>query len=203
MDIWEANSRSTTYVPHPCNMTGYVECSGAECAREGICDKPGCGYSPYRTGNNDYYGRNDGFKVDTTRPFTVVTQFPADKCGRLKSIHRQYVQDGKVIQNAPVNVPNYPQIDYLNDEFCEAANAEPMLRLGGTVGMGRALSRGMVLAMSIWWDVGGNMSWLDQGNSGPCNATEGSPASIRVIQPDTKLTFSKIRWGELDSTLLL
>jgi cellulase len=200
MDIWEANARATTLVPHPCNVTGYVECSGAECAREGICDKPGCGYNPHRIHNYNYYGNTGNMTVDTKRPFTVVTQFPADKCGKLKSIHRLYVQDGRVIQNAPVNRDDYPQIDYINDDFCEAAGAEPMLRLGGTKGMGEALTRGMVLAMSIWWDASGYMSWLDQGESGPCNATEGSPDSIRVIQPDTKLTFSKIRWGELDST---
>lgn len=69
--------------------------------------------------------------------------------------------------------------------------------------MGRALSRGMVLAMSVWWDAGGYMDWLDQGESGPCNATEGSPESIRAIEPGTEVTFSNIRWGEIGSTVEL
>lgn len=42
--------------------------------------------------------------------------------------------------------------------------------------MGKALGRGMVLAMSIWNDPGQFMNWLDSGNAGPCNATEGNPA---------------------------
>jgi cellulase len=203
MDIWEANSRATTFVPHPCNVTGFVECEGAECEREGICDKPGCGYNNHRVGHWDFYGRAN-MTIDTKKPFTVVTKFPADKCGKLKSIHRQYVQNGVVIDNPVVNIeehPDYPEINYINDEFCEAAGAEPMLRLGGTVGMGRALSRGMVLAMSVWWDAGGYMNWLDQNESGPCNATEGSPESIREVEPGTQVTFSNIRWGEIDSTV--
>ena len=46
------------------------------------------------------------------------------------------------------------------------------------------------------------MDWLDGSTSGngPCNATEGNPAIIRTIQPDTSLTFSEIKWGENGST---
>ena len=139
--------------------------------------------------------------VDTSRPFTVVTQFPLNAQGQLDSIHRLYVQDGKVIENAVANKTSLPQVNYIDDDFCTAATATNYLRLGGTEVMGEALSRGMVLAMSVWWDESGsNMSWLDQKGSGPCNSTEGSPAAIRQNQPDTGVTFSNIKWGDIGST---
>lgn len=31
MDIWEANSMSAAYTPHPCNTTGLLKCSGDDC----------------------------------------------------------------------------------------------------------------------------------------------------------------------------
>ena len=197
MDIWEANSRSQQIAPHVCNETGLYQCTGEECAFEGVCDKNGCGLNPYALGNKQYYGPK--FTVDTTRPFSVVTQFPSED-SKLTQIRRLYIQDGKVIENPTVNITGPPAINYLNSEFCTATGARRYQELGGMEEMGNALTRGMVLAMSVWWDAGGYMSWLDGGNSGPCNATEGSPAVIQTIQPDTAVTFSNIKWGEIGST---
>ena len=198
MDIWEANARATQIAPHTCNQTGLYACSGDECAFDGVCDKNGCGYNPYVLGNKEYYGPE--LTVDTSRPFTVVTQFPADENGVLREIRRLYIQDGEVIANAAVNVTGPPPGDSIDDEYCTATGATRFMDLGGNPGMGEALTRGMVLIFSIWWDEGGFMNWLDSGNAGPCNATEGAPAVIREIQPDTDVTFSEIKWGEIDST---
>jgi cellulase len=130
----------------------------------------------------------------------VVTQFPADAAGNLVEIRRLYVQDGKVVPNAAVAVEGPPKINYINEEYCTATGARRYQELGGMAAMGGALSRGMVLAMSIWWDEGGNMNWLDSGNAGPCNATEGNPSVIRQVEPDPTVVFSNIKWGEMDST---
>jgi cellulase len=199
LDIWEANSRSTLLAPHPCNQTQLYKCEGAECEFDGICDKWGCGYNPYQNGNPEYYGLD--FEVDTTRPFTVVTQFPADNSGILKQYRRLYVQDGKIIKNVATNLEHLPQQNFMDDKYCVATgSAERYMDLGATEGMGAAMSRGMVLAMSIWWAEGDYMQWLDGGERGPCNATEGNPALIRENQPDTGVTFSNIKWGEIGST---
>lgn len=202
MDIWEANSRAAHIAPHPCNVTGLYPCEGAECEFEGICDKNGCAWNPYRVEQDDFYGRGDDFKVDTTRPFTVITQFPADAEGKLTEIHRLYIQDGRLIRSEIANNPDLPQVNYLNDEFCEATGSRRFSELGGHTEMGDAMTRGMVLAMSIWWDEGGYMQWLDGAadGAGPCNATEGNPAVIRTIEPNPVVTFSNIKWGELGST---
>jgi cellulase len=193
MDIWEANSRSNQIAPHTCNKESLFTCSGTEeCGPKGVCDKYGCGDNPYLHRNDKlYYG--PGLKVDTTKPFTVVTQFPA-KNDVLQAIVRKYVQNGVVIENASINIT-------MDQPFCDAqGGAEQFNALGGLKGMGGALSRGMVLALSIWWDEGGFMTWLDAGNAGPCNATEGDPKVIRQIEKAPTVTFSKIKWGEIGST---
>ncbi|KAH8663480.1 endoglucanase-like protein [Tricladium varicosporioides] len=200
MDIWEANARATSIAPHVCNQTSLYRCTGPECEFNGVCDKWGCSYNPYGLGQHSYYGPSKQYTVDTSRPFTVVTQFPADANGKMTSIRRLYVQDGKIIKNAAVNITGTKAFDELNTEFCSRPGGGTFIPLGGIEGMGSALSRGMVLIFSVWWDVGGFMQWMDGGNAGPCNTTEGDPKNIVKIQPDPAVTFSGIRWGEIDST---
>ncbi|KAJ3506494.1 hypothetical protein NLJ89_g6835 [Agrocybe chaxingu] len=111
MDVWEANSISTAFTPHPCTVQGQYRCSGAECNTpteryNGVCDPDGCDFNSYRMGDTSFYG--PGKTVDTTRKFTVVTQFISSDGtanGQLKEIRRVYVQDGRVIQNSKVNIP--------------------------------------------------------------------------------------------------
>ena len=110
--------------------------------------------NPYRNKAFDYYGPK--MTVDTTRPFTVVTSFPADKKGKLTTILRYYIQDGEIIEMANIDITGP-----MTEEYCAANGAKEFTRLGGMVQMGDAMTRGMVLAMSIWWDEGTFMHWLD------------------------------------------
>jgi cellulase len=198
MDIWEANARGQQLAPHVCNKTGLYQCTGPECQFDGVCDKNGCGLNPYRLGNQNFYGQ--GKIVDTTKPFTVVTQFPADANGKLTEIRRFYIQEGRVINTPLVNIAGPPKIDHLTDPYCAATGAKRYMDLGATETMGGALTRGMVLIFSIWWDEGGFMKWLDSGEAGPCNDTEGDPKNIRTKEKDPMLKYSKIKWGEIGST---
>ncbi|KAF2201811.1 endoglucanase-like protein [Delitschia confertaspora ATCC 74209] len=195
MDIWEANKAATQMAPHTCSKPGLYQCTGDECKFDGVCDKNGCGNNPYVLGEKGYYGPGKQYKVDTTRPFTVVTQFNANSKKELESINRLYVQDGRVIQNAMVNVTGP-----MTDEYCSKNGAVKFLSDGAMKGMGGSLDRGMVLAMSVWWDEGGFMNWLDSGNAGPCNATEGDPKVIQQVEPRPAVVFSQIKWGEIGST---
>lgn len=149
MDVWEANSRANQIAPHPCNQTGLYRCTGDECAADGVCDKNGCGWNPYRLNQPEYYGRGANYSVDTTKPFTVVTQFPADESGKLKEIHRIYVQDDKVIKAEVVKKEGVPAVAFTNDEYCNATGATKFMDLGAHEVMGGALTRGMVLAFSV------------------------------------------------------
>lgn len=53
---------------------------------------------------------------------------------------------------------------------------------------------------AIWDDDGGFVNWLDSGNAGPCNETEGDPKIIQQTTPDTDVRFSNIKWGDIGST---
>ncbi|KAI1205055.1 glycoside hydrolase family 7 protein [Annulohypoxylon truncatum] len=162
MDILEANAKANAMTPHPCQGDN--------------CDKAGCGYNPYASGQQNLWAT--GGTVDTSKKFTVVTQFQGS--GTLTSISRIYIQDGKQTPGGTISACNDGQ--------------------GGLAGMGAALGRGMVLAMSIWNDPTQQMSWLDAGANGPCNIAESTPANIQAQHPDTHVTFSNIRWGDIGST---
>lgn len=115
--------------------------------------------------------------VNHAQPFTVVTQFHTNTgtaTGTLSNITRLYIQNNKIIQNAVVQVAGMG-VNSIEESFCEVV-ASSFQQRGGLAQMGKALGRGMVLAMSIWNDPGQFMNWLDSGNAGPCNATEGNPA---------------------------
>ncbi|KAK3350263.1 concanavalin A-like lectin/glucanase domain-containing protein [Lasiosphaeria hispida] len=210
MDIWEANARATVYTPHTCSGVGSFPCSGDGCAKtaagSGVCDKDGCGINTFGLGAKRFYG--PGLTVDTSLPFTVVTQFLSSdntSAGDLVEIRRLYVQNGRVIPStAETTNPNVDRLpDYdgaITQDYCTARNASDFSRLGGLKGMGESLARGMVLIFSIWNSQGDFMSWLDGGNNGPCNATEGDPAKIVAAQPDVSVTFANIRWGDIGST---
>jgi cellulase len=174
MDILEANSRANAFTPHPCTSTN--------------CDKGGCGFNPYASGNKNYYG--PGMTVDTSKPFTVITQFVPASNGSLNQIVRKYIQGGKTVSSSVSTG------DVINASACSTA-----ANFGGLAGMGQALQRGMVLAFSIWNDAGQNMNWLDSGKAGPCNATEGNPSIIQAQYPNTHVIFSNLRWGDIGSTV--
>lgn len=150
--------------------------------------------NPYRVDQFDYYGLGKKFTIDTKRPFTVVTSFP-EKNGVLQEVVRKYIQDGIVYENAAKNITGP-----IDDAFCDSVGSTHFMRLGAMKGMGESMSRGMVLAMSIWWDEGGFMQWLDHGEAGPCSATEGDPKNILNVEPNPVVKFSNIKWGDIGST---
>ncbi|PMD20389.1 glycoside hydrolase family 7 protein [Hyaloscypha hepaticicola] len=166
MDILEANALATAMTPHPC--------------KGNTCDKGGCGYNPYASGQKNFYG--PGKTVDTSKVFTVVTQFAATG-GKLSSITRKYIQNGREIDGGGTITS------------CGSESTT-----GGLTGMGQALASGMVLAMSIWNDASQEMAWLDEGADGPCAAGSGTPATILAQHPNTHVVFSNIRWGDIGST---
>ncbi|KAI0851563.1 glycoside hydrolase family 7 protein [Daldinia vernicosa] len=217
MDLWEANSLASAFTAHACSQPGVYECEGDQCGTLGVCDKSGCAYNNWKMGNTTYYGprtpppgssdngNSTRFTVDTTRPFTVTTQFltqgnpPDITKGILNEVRRLYIQDGVVIENAPVIARNMPPGDSLRMSHCQAV-ADNFENMGGLTNTGQALDRGMVLAFSIWNDDKQFMNWLDAGNAGPCTYEEGNPELIWSKRPDTSVTFMNIRWGDLGST---
>lgn len=114
----------------------------------------GCGNNPFALGAQNFYG--PGMTVDTSKPFTVVTQFlTADNTtnGTLSAIRRMYIQNGKLIDNAAITNLSGQSVNMPGDitqQFCTERNASAYNRLGGMTEMGQSLSRGMVLIFSLW-----------------------------------------------------
>jgi cellulose 1,4-beta-cellobiosidase len=223
MDIWEANLNAAAYTPHVCTATGQTRCEGTDCGDDsnrygGICDKDGCDFNSYRMGDQTFLGT--GKTVDTSKKFTVVTQFiTADNTssGALTEIRRVYVQDGKVIQNSKTNISGMDDYDSITDEFCTEqkiafGDTNDYQTKGGMAAMGSALEKGMVLALSIWDDHAANMLWLDSSypldkptsspgvQRGPCSTSSGVPADVESQHPDASVTFSNIKFGDIGST---
>ena len=82
----------------PCNDD--VNCGRKDNRYKGQCDMDGADINPYRLGNHTLFGTGSNFAVDTSKPFTVKTQFITDngkETGNLIEIKRYYVQNGKTV----------------------------------------------------------------------------------------------------------
>merc|ERR1712232_372826 len=157
------------------------------------------------------------FAVDTSKPFTIVTQFVTSDntdSGDLVEIRRKYVQGGKVIGTPKLNV-NGKNYSSISSSFCGAQKKETgdknefALR-GGLKQMGKALGRGMVLVMSIWDDTAAHMLWLDSSypvgasgpgvERGPCDPSTGDPNPTRAKYPDALVKYMNVKVGTIGST---
>ncbi|KAF8652143.1 hypothetical protein AX16_004529 [Volvariella volvacea WC 439] len=223
MDIWEANSISTAYTPHPCTVQGLSRCEGSSCGtndRYGtVCDPDGCDFNSYRMGDKTYYGPG-GTGVDTRSKFTVVTQFFTNNnssSGTLSEIRRLYVQNGQVVQNSKVNIPGMDAYDSITGEFCDSqksvfGDTTSFQNKGGMQAMGQALGAGMVLVLSVWDDHAANMLWLDSSYPvdadpnqpgiarGTCPTDSGKPIDVEESAANASVTFSNIRFGDIGTT---
>ncbi|KXG52935.1 Concanavalin A-like lectin/glucanases superfamily [Penicillium griseofulvum] len=224
MDIWEANSISTAFTPHPCDDPAQTRCTGDSCGGTyssdrygGTCDPDGCDFNAYRMGDQSFYGPDK--TVDTTSPFTVVTQFITDdgtSSGTLSEIKRFYVQNGKVIANSMSTI-SAATGNSITESFCSAQktafkDTDVFAKHGGMAGMGAGLADGMVLVMSLWDDHHSNMLWLDStfpvdassttpgAARGSCDISSGSPEDVEANHPNAYVVYSNIKVGPLGST---
>ncbi|KAJ3119004.1 hypothetical protein HK098_005771 [Nowakowskiella sp. JEL0407] len=224
MDIWEANNMGTAYTPHPCSKNGQYRCE-TDCGdgsdrQNGVCDKDGCDFNSYRMGDTSFYGM--GKTVDTSKKFTVVTQFitsDGTSNGDLSEIRRFYIQNGKAIANSFSTFTGLSggPYDSVSDKFCTAQKTlfndpNTYQKKGGLKVMGDAIGRGMVLVMSVWDDHEANMLWLDSSYPtdkdasipgiarGACATTSGKPTDVESNQASSSVTFSNIKWGDIGST---
>lgn len=216
MDIWEANSNAAAYTPHVCSLNG--RCTGTDCGEgdnryKGACDKDGCDFNSWRMGDQTFLGK--GKTIDTSKKFTIVTQFITSG-STLSEIRRLYVQNGKVVANSQSKISGVSG-NSITDSFCAAqksafGDTNYFKTKGGLAAMGQSLDRGMVLALSIWDDYTANMLWLDSSypttkspstpgvNRGPCPTNSGVPHDVESQSPGATVTYSNIRWGEINST---
>jgi len=223
MDVWEANSMASAYTPHICTKQGQYRCNGTECGDGnnrygGVCDKDGCDFNSFRMGDKSFFGPN--LKVDTTKPFTVVTQWlTTDNTtnGELSEIRRFYVQNGQVIPNSKANFPGLKAYDSVSDSFCKDqktlfGDKADFENKGGLKALGDSLNRGVVLVLSLWDDHEVYMLWLDSNYPttapagqpgiarGPCDVGSGRPTDVESKYPNSNVKFSNLKYGDIGST---
>eukprot|EP01133_Synstelium_polycarpum_P011953 gene11953-13929_t len=223
MDLWEANIVSQAFTSHPCSSTEMVMCDAKKCGGTGstsryagTCDPDGCDINPYRMGNKTFYG--PGMTLDSRKPMTVVTQFWSHGSGKLKEIKRFYVQGGKIISQ-PQSLIDGVTGNSITEQFCtdqkNVFGDQPSFSAhGGLAKMGEALSKGMVLVMSLWDDYDASMLWLDSSYPttkstlnkpgvarGSCPTSSGVPKDVEAQHPDAYVVYSNIRTGPIGSTL--
>ncbi|KAJ8123352.1 hypothetical protein ONZ43_g676 [Nemania bipapillata] len=216
IDVWESNSHSFAFTPHPCKNNAYHVCETDGCGGTysddrfaGDCDANGCDYNPYRMGNPDFYGK--GKTLDTSKKFTVVTQF------KQNAYTQFFVQNGKKITIPGSTFDGMPSSSTLTPEYCEAQfrvldDRDHFNEIGGFASTNEALSKPLVLVMSIWDDHYANMLWLDStyppekagtpgGDRGDCPQDSGVPADVESKTPNAKVIWSNIRFGPIGSTV--
>lgn len=222
MDVWEANSISAAFTPHPCSVQGLTVCNattncGTTSRYDSLCDPDGCDFNSYRMGNTTFYGPD--MTIDTTKKFTVVTQFLTStntSTGTLSEIRRLYVQNGVVIQNSQSLIPGVTG-NSVDEAYCTAQkevfnNTNSFEANGGFTNMGAAFQKGVVLVLSLWDDYAVDMLWLDSDYPttspatapgvarGTCSTSSGVPATIEVSEASASVTYSNIRFGDIGST---
>ena len=189
MDVLEANTDAQQYTSHACLDACGSYSTSAQCKSDPgkpstICDQNGCGLNPFRYGpgttyntktdHENWYGPGATNALDSTQPFTVVTQFNDDAGGGggggggggdaeggpgLASITRFYVQKGKRVDLPTLYVlrpkggqrmGGYPS-PAITADYCTDIYDRWNPSLHPLAQMGRNMEGGMVLAMSAWY----------------------------------------------------
>jgi hypothetical protein len=160
-----------------------------------------------------------GGSVDTTQPFTVVSQFltsDGTDAGDLVEIRRFFVQGGKKIAHpSATNIPgNHSSITeaFCDDKAAAFGDNNNFDHYGGLKRMGEVMDGGMVLVLSQWVDYEARMLWLDStypvnassstpgAARGTCATTSGDPNDIIKNNPDATVTYSNVRTGPIGFT---
>ncbi|KAG8938194.1 hypothetical protein FRC04_009309 [Tulasnella sp. 424] len=193
MDIWEANSISAAYTLHPCDIAGLYWCRG----------------------DHDFYGPSK--TVDTTKKFTVVTQFINDSGTASGNLSETLCpsKNGVVIANFVHKIAAVPVVNSIIEAYCDAqksgfGDTTSFQNHGGLVDMGKSLARGGVLVLSVWDDYAVNMLLLDSTYPtdctkdgcfrGTCAITSGVPSDVESSASNVYVVYSNIRFGDIGST---
>ena len=111
----------------------------------------GCDFNPYRQGNQTFFGVGASFAIDSSQPFTVVTQFITNDntdTGTLVAIRRLYRQGGRTVPLPTVSVGG-SAFNSVTDSYCSAqkkafGDTDGFEQRGGLRALGADLEKGMV-----------------------------------------------------------
>jgi cellulose 1,4-beta-cellobiosidase len=175
IDLIEANNDAMAFTLHPCI--------------ENSCYSAGSDFNSYRQGYKDFYGLHK--VVDTTKPFTFITQFIGDSNNNLIELRRSYKQNNKIIDH-PAGYMNKSSISYWMKKLNEPDDLD---KYGGFESLTKSLKNGMVIVLSIWDDTATNMKWLDVGERGRCSGNE----IPRNIYRDAYVIYSNLEINDIST----
>jgi len=176
MDLFEANRLAAAFTAHPCasDRRSVHTCTPTEgdCGASSYCDTAGADMNTFRR-----FGPSQALYevIDPHEPFKVRTRFATDGTGSLELIE-QIFEQGSTSFSANITDESMAAQKALFGEENDFA------RIGGLAQMGKALERGMVMALALWSDPGGNMNWLDSCLSDAYDCAGSSPASPKVFE---------------------
>merc|ERR1712137_511863 len=195
--------------------SGVQYCKNDECGDPdgdrfaGPTDRNGCDINAFRFQVEDFYGPGSNFTVDTTKKFTIVTQFH-ESGGKLTGVSQHYVQDGKKIEH-----PNYlglgnTETDDLCAKKAEAMNdRDSFAEFGGMAAVEASLKNGVTLVLSMWDDIDVHMNWLDSvmdgddasvlgQKRGTCDPKDGDPTTLREQYPESHVSYTNFKVRDID-----
>ncbi len=198
-DIWEANRHANAFTAHVCSIkkvkgcTQKKDCGEEQFRNQGWCDKAGADVNLYRLGQKYVYGFGPQYRINTKKPFQIITRFHQNAQGDLVRVERLYKQEGREVQGGNLTDSGAEQQSALFKEFNHHG------KLGGLKAMGEAFKRGMVLVVSLWDDSSpAAMKWLDsiypEGSNatgaerGPCRGLQ-DPPTVRKNHPDAYVRY--------------
>ncbi|KAG8874479.1 hypothetical protein FRB97_005885 [Tulasnella sp. 331] len=198
MDIWKANKMFSAYTPYPCTSDGLLGSPGSTCVP--ICDQAGCDFNS---------------PVGETFHSTVLAQgSPSTPPRSSQSLPSSSPPP------EPPRVPSARSVASTSktaDAFCKAqktstGDPDSFKNLGGLTEMRQAMSRVMVLVLSIWDDYEVDMLWL--GSDYPTTTSPSAPGvargssaisssvptQVEVVGGSIQEIYSNINLGDSGST---
>lgn len=230
LDIFEGNTAAQQITTHGCVDACATYSDNQQCkynpSPNNICDHSGCGLNPFRYGpgssydadvnNEGFYGLGSQHQIDTSKPFTVTTQFHENHIARYYTQNGQHVDLPTLYVRTPTDGSHYGPFygPKITDEYCGLTydSWTGDAGLSPAAQMLKNAANGMVLSMSAWYDQetynsdghpngdSTGMSWLDGVNNwgkwtktGPCHTTTSDSGNHRA-------KFSKIKFGDFGTT---
>merc|ERR1719414_809710 len=139
------------------------------------------------------FGLSSNFKIDTTKPFQVTTQFITEgntDFGKLKEVKQFYYQNDQTIEHSMYTVNGNRRdsvtTDFCKDWFAMIKDGTNFLEKGGMDSTDKTLEAGVASVMPLWKILGSAR--------GTCPTTSGIPKDVDSAQTDSKVTFSDISY---------
>ena len=144
---------------------------------KGVCDKNGCDiqHTRFMGKGQTFYGPGSKYKIDTTKPATVTTQYinaDGTDTGKLTEVKQFYTQNGHIIEHPKYSL-NGNKHNAISDKICATWVHETK--------DGRVVADAIYAKESEECGAGGRAAGLAQDKAGPSAARPVCPGAARPV----------------------